>query len=103
MILGQQIKTRRQILKITQRELAQAVQVSVQYMSSIEQNQRVPALPILLKIAEHLQVSLDYLVLNKEQHSIDIVAAVQGDTDLSSEEKQFLIDLIKIWHRYKQK
>jgi transcriptional regulator with XRE-family HTH domain len=103
MDLGQQIKSRRQTLKITQRELAREVHVSVQYMSSIEQNQRVPSLPVLLRLAEELQVTLDYLVLGREKIPQDIVATIRNDAGLALEEKRFLIDLIRIWHGYKKK
>jgi transcriptional regulator with XRE-family HTH domain len=102
MDLGHQIKARRQVLKITQRDLAREVEVSVQYMSSIEQNQRMPSLPVLLKIAEKLQVTLNDLVLGQPGNNPDVIAAIQGDADLSAEEKRFLIDLIRIWRRYKK-
>jgi transcriptional regulator with XRE-family HTH domain len=72
-------------------------------MSSIEQNLRVPSLPILLRIAEELQSTLDYLVSGKDKIPSDILAAINGDEELVPEEKKFLIDLIRIWRRYKKK
>jgi len=65
MNLGQRIRKRREALNITQQELAQALGVTPQHISVVEQDKRVPSLIFLAKLAEKIGVSIDYLVSGK--------------------------------------
>jgi len=95
MTLGQRIKNRRQILGITQRDLARITQMTVQHISAIEQDKRIPSLPLLIKLTEHLHSSLDYLVTGKEP-SVDIISVIKSDRILDSKTKISLINLITV-------
>jgi transcriptional regulator with XRE-family HTH domain len=93
MTLGQRIKNRRQISGITQKELARKTQITLQHISAIEQDKRTPSLPLIAKLSEHLNTSLDYLVLGKESVT-DLLTAINADEILDDEAKKYLINLV---------
>jgi transcriptional regulator with XRE-family HTH domain len=95
MTLGKRIKERRQSSGLTQEDLAKITQITLQHISSIEQGKRTPSLNLLIKIAEQLKVSLDYLVLGK-QTSIDTITALEEDDSLEDDAKKSLIKLIVV-------
>jgi len=91
--LGQRIRKRRQILKITQQQLAQALGVTPQHISLIEQEKANPSLTLLPKLAEELGVSADYLLSGKEGIIIDIIPAIKANKRLNLKVKRALIAL----------
>ena len=93
--LGEQIRKRRQSLKITQKELAHSIGVTPQYISLIEQDKGVPSLSSLSKIAEELGVTVDYLITGKEGVVTDTIAAIKADKSLKVETKKALIAIVK--------
>ena len=93
--LGQRIRKRRQILKITQQELAQAVGMTPQHISAIEQDKWSPSLVLLPKLAEVLGVSTDYLLSGKEGVITDIIPAIKADKTLTLKVKRALIALVE--------
>jgi transcriptional regulator with XRE-family HTH domain len=93
--LGKRIKQRRQALKITQQDLAQALGVTPQHISAIEQDKRVPSIPSLAKLAEELGVSIDYLVSGKEGIITDTIPAIKADKRLKLKAKRALIALVE--------
>jgi transcriptional regulator with XRE-family HTH domain len=95
MSLGERIRSRRQALKMTQQELAQALGLTAQHVSAIEQNKRTPSLSFLAKAAEELGVSIDYLVSGKEGVITGVIPAIKADKTLRSAVKKALIVLIE--------
>jgi transcriptional regulator with XRE-family HTH domain len=95
MTLGVRIKEHRQALGITQQDLAKATRITLQTISAIEQNKRIPSLTLLITLAERLNASLDYLVLGKEIH-VDIIACINADESLDAGAKKSLINLVKV-------
>ncbi len=95
MSLGQRIRKRRQDLEITQRQLAEALGVTPQHISAVEQDKRTPSLPSLAKLAEELGVTVDYLMTGKEGVITDIIPAIKADKSLNLETKRALIALVK--------
>ena len=95
MSLGQRIRKRRQILKITQQELAQALGTTPQHISAIEQDKGAPSLSLLPKLAEELGVSIDYLVSGKEGIIADAIPAIKADKSLKLKAKRVLITLVE--------
>lgn len=96
MSLGQRIRKRRQVLKITQQELAQALGVSPQHVSLIEQDKTVPSFTLLPKLAEQLGVSIDYLVSGKEGIITDTIPAIKADKNLNLKAKRTLIAFVEL-------
>ena len=95
MSLGKRIIKRRQALKITQQELAQALGVTPQHISFIEQDKGAPSLSLLPKLAEELGVSVDYLVSGKEGIITDTIPAIKADKRLKLKAKRLLIGLVE--------
>jgi transcriptional regulator with XRE-family HTH domain len=94
--LGQRIRQRRAILKITQQELAQALGMTPQNISLIEKDKSTPSLAVVSKLAEQLGSSIDYLVYGKEGASTDIIPAIKADKVLSLDAKRALVTLVNL-------
>jgi transcriptional regulator with XRE-family HTH domain len=94
--LGQRIRKRRQVLKITQQDLSQALGVSPQHVSLIEQDKTTPSFVLLPKLAEQLGVSIDYLVSGKEGIITDIIPAIKADKTLNLKAKRTLIAFVEL-------
>jgi transcriptional regulator with XRE-family HTH domain len=95
MSLGERTRKRRQVLKLTQHELAEALGLTSQHISAIEQNKRSPSLAILARLAEELGVTVDYLVTGKEGVITDTIPAIKADKRLRTEVKKALITTIR--------
>ena len=95
MSLGERIKERRQTLKITQQDLAQALGMTPKHISAIEQNKWSHYLDVLPKLAEELGVSTDYLLSGKEGIITDVIPAIKADKTLPLKVKRALIALVK--------
>jgi len=95
MSLGQRIRQRRQKLILTQQQLGEAVGLSPQHISAVEQDNRAPSLPSLARLAEELGVSVDYLVTGKEGIITDTIPAIKADKGLTPQSKKVLIFLVQ--------
>lgn len=101
MSLGKRVRERRHALEITQEQLAQALGVTPQHISLIEQDKGSPSLTLLPRLAEELGVSVDYLVSGKDCVITDTIPAIKADTRLSVRVKKALIALVEELHREK--
>ena len=95
MSLGQRIRQKREALKLTQEQLAKNLGLTSQYISIIEQDKRSPSLLALVKLAEELGVTIDYLVSGKEEATLDLIPAIKADKTLNLEVRRSLITLIR--------
>ena len=95
MSLGQRIRKRRDTLGITQQVLAEALKVTPQHISAIEQDKRIPSLRFLIKLGEQLGVSIDYLAVGKESVVTDTIPAIKADKSLPLAVKRSLITLVE--------
>ncbi len=94
--LGNRIRKERQIRGITQEMLAEKIDISVNFMSLIE-NGRNMSVETLVKIAETLGVSVDYLlsdIVNLQSNGI-IEQIIYNLSDLNDEEKIYFLNMIK--------
>ena len=94
MSLGQRVRERRIALDITQQGLANALEVTSQHVSLIEQDKVAPSIALLTKLAKELGVSTDYLLSGQEGIIIDVVPAIKADKTLKLEAKKILIALV---------
>jgi transcriptional regulator with XRE-family HTH domain len=95
MSLGERVRERRNNLRITQREVATALGVTPQYISLIEQDDTTPSLSLLIKLAEELGVTTDYLLTGKEFLITDPIPAIKAAAGLSLKAKRLLLELIE--------
>ena len=94
-MIGQRIRQRREILKLTQKQLADALGLTPQHISAIEQEKRLPSIASLAKFAEQLGVNIDYLVTGKEGTVTEIIPAIKADKHLNVEVKNALIRIVQ--------
>lgn len=70
-IIGKRIQSRRKELRIKQADMAEALDISNNHISSIENGRQKPSLEVLLKICDFLQVTPDYILLGN-MHADDV-------------------------------
>lgn len=77
--MGDRIKETRKNRGLTQENLAEQLDVSVEYVSQIERGIKMPSMQIFVKLVEVLDVSADYLLR-------DIVSTgnLYGDKQIAS-------------------
>ena len=95
MSIGSRIKEKRLALKLTQQDLAQALGLTSQHISVIEQDKRIPSISSLVRLAQELGVTIDYLARGKEGVTVDTIPAIKADKKLSLESKKALVSLVK--------
>lgn len=95
MSIGERIRKRRLELKLTQQEIAQALGLTSQHISAIEQDKRIPSLHSLTKLAEELGVSVDFLVAGKQGVIVDTIPAIKADKKLTLKSKKTLVALVE--------
>lgn len=102
MKIGQRIKKRREALNITQQEMANAIDVTPQHISAVEQDKRIPSLPFLTKLSEYLGVSIDHLVSGKDVQGevvLDSITAIKADKGLTPKVRKGLIAIVEEFRR----
>ena len=60
--MGDRIKETRKKQGLTQDQLAEKVDVSLEYISQIERGLKIPSMQVFIKLVEVLDVSADYLL-----------------------------------------
>jgi len=66
-IISKNLKKYRNLRNLSLKELSELTNISSGYLSSVENNNKVPSIHSLVKIAEALNVSLEFLVDDKER------------------------------------
>ncbi len=94
--LGNRIRTERQIRRITQEQLAERADISTNFMNLIEKGRNM-SVETLVKIAEALGVSIDYLLSDTiELHSDQISEQIiQNLSTLNDDERLYFLNIIK--------
>lgn len=83
------IRTRRRILGLTMKQLANIVGVTEAAISHYETGRREPDNDMLLRIANALGVTVDYLISNEESPDL-VTAQEKAHADDRAEAKQLL-------------
>jgi len=93
--LGQRVRERRIVLDITQQGLADALEVTPQHISLIEQDKVAPSIALLSKLSQELGVSADYLLSGQEGIITGVVPTIKADKALNLKAKKILIALVE--------
>lgn len=64
-LIGQRIRQERNKFQLSQEEFAEIIGLSDYYIGQLERGERQMSLPVLVKIASSLHISLDYLVFGE--------------------------------------
>ncbi|MEF2968392.1 helix-turn-helix transcriptional regulator [Paenibacillus sp. M1] len=96
--LGRRLRQERHKMNLTQEKLAEKIEVSDAYIGQIERGERSLSLDTLVKLANQLGVTVDYLLhdsieVNDDQFMNQIRQIM---TDRSAKEKQLALDVIKL-------
>ena len=95
MLFGERLLSTRKKKKISQDELAKMIGVHAPIIGRYEREEVKPSVEIATKIAEALEVSLDYLTglsdLELDKNIIDVVTSLQK---LNSEDKEHIFTTI---------
>lgn len=94
--MGKRIKARRKEKNIKQADLAEALDISNNHLSSIENGRQKPSLDTFIKICNHLEVTPDYLLLGS-MHAYNIPEHINENLKLCSQYDIILVgDIIKL-------
>lgn len=104
--LGQRILFTRKCRRLSQEQLAELTKLSPPYISHIERGVKSPSLDALLRIADALDISMDWL-LGLSPAAIEEISPLQMTLNQCSEEEQQVIIEIamacqEIFHRHFQ-
>lgn len=64
--VGNRIQKLRRNKKLTQEQLAIKLNISDRHLGKIERGERTGSIDLLIEVAVHFEVSLDYLILGKK-------------------------------------
>ena len=67
--MGKRISGQRKLLGLTQEEIAEKLDVSVQFISYIERGQKGISLENLIKLSKELNISCDYILMGKRNEN----------------------------------
>ncbi len=67
--IGKRVRILRKLADITQEQLAEKCGLSPSFIGHIEGGTRIPSLETICRLAKELNVSLDYLVLNRTKET----------------------------------
>jgi transcriptional regulator with XRE-family HTH domain len=97
-ILGKRIREERLKIGLTQEKLAEFAEVSPAYMGRIERGERNITVKTLIRIANALGTSLDYLLKDAFEMEDDTLVKqwLQLTANRTDKEKQMAIDVIKV-------
>lgn len=68
--MGNRIRSRRQIMGKTQKQVAEAINVAPSYYSNIERGIRVPSIDTLVAIANYLDTGVDLFLIDSLVNAI---------------------------------
>lgn len=91
--IGKRIAKRRTQIKLKQNALAEIIEISNNYLSSIERGKEKPSLEILVKICNALRVTPDYLLMGN-MYSNNVPGNIADGLRLCSEDDIMLLSSI---------
>ena len=85
MAYGERIKRLRTGRELTQEQLAEKINVSRTYIVKIENGLQIGPIEIAIELAMFFDVSMDFLVLGKENYRVDRKQCLRMAIDILSE------------------
>ena len=95
---GQKLLLLRREKKISQRKLAHELGINFVSILQYEKDEYVPKSEILVKLAQYFNVSLDYLLLDKDVPDIkdkELLALAEAADNLSDNDRDFIKNTIQ--------
>lgn len=103
--IGKRIKLQRVKLSKTQDQLAEEVNISQKYLSQIEIGKSKPRVEVLIKIANALGVSLDYLAQDilTDTNNIHINSVILNMQVMSKDEQALILDITQRFREFSER
>lgn len=101
--VGKRIQTKRQILDISQDELAERIDRATKYVSDIERGNCGMSIETMMMFAKELDMSLDYMVFGKgtddeiNRQTIDMYAALHVLGQYKENERTYAVRLLNLF------
>ncbi len=94
--LGKRIKNRRNQLKITQEKLGEICELSAAHIGHIERGTRILSVEVLFRIAQALDISVDYLLFDSVDNNkiLNSLSSVIKNAD--NEKQKQLLNIVRI-------
>jgi transcriptional regulator with XRE-family HTH domain len=97
---GKYLRSQRQLLGMTLRELSEITKISNPYLSQIERGLHQPSIKVIKSLADALNLSAETMLaqaagLDDETHASDTEAAIRADVRLSESQKQALLSVYR--------
>lgn len=92
-LIGNRIKELRKKYRYTQTELAEKIGVTKSTIAAYENNSRQPSYEVLIKLSHTFNVSIDSILLNRPDTSINI-------SDLTQDQIEIISTLISHFRNY---
>lgn len=97
--LGNNIKLERLRLNLTQEQLSEKLDISTSYLGRIERGERNVPLDTLIRLADILNVSIDYLLrdsIHKNNTDVLNYEINQLISELCDSEQNLILDMIRL-------
>jgi transcriptional regulator with XRE-family HTH domain len=92
--IGKRIRFAREQNNLTRDVLAEKIGISKMYLSQLEKGQRHASLPVTIKIAESLNLSLDYLIYGDNSIDIDKNEIIDMINNASNKQLKIIKELL---------
>ena len=92
--MGKRIQNRRKQLALTQEQLAEMMNVSIQMVSNLERGNKAIRIDNLVNLSQILQVSTDYILTGKETAD-DMNALTARIAQLSTKDRKMIEMLVE--------
>ena len=96
--IGQRIKASRIHHKLTQAQLAEALNISVNFLSEVENGKKGLSQETICKICNYFDISADYILFSKEEHLTGQNIIEIADS-LSNEELKTITEYLSALHK----
>lgn len=102
--IGKNIQTIRKSNGYTQEKLAEKIEVSVHYISDIEQDRAKTSYEVLIRICNLFQIGLDHIFQEhlKQKENSQIDYSLVGFDKLSKKDKETIKNLIMYFNKRKE-
>jgi len=103
--LGNRIKIARTKLKMTQQQLADAIDMSANYLGKVERADRILSLETLVKLANALGTNIDYLLSESVKvNSESLISEIDSYlAKMNMKEQEYILNTVKSFHEYVEK
>ncbi len=91
--IGKRISERRKLMRLTQEQLAEQMDVSIQMISNLERGVKAIRIDNLIRLSQTLNISTDYILMGK-QTADDLVTLADQISQLEESQRKMIEVLV---------